>query len=364
LSQLFEKGQMVSDGTSRPKGTPLYMAPEVWLGQPFNEKADVYSFGIVLWELLTREPAFAHHNSIEEFKKAITVNGERPPIPNNCIASLKLLMQRCWDQDPHKRPYFPEIVESLHGIVIDAAILDKIGDEFWKVNFHKKDKVLWSGSDQFIEKFYNLMRINLPRDREPDVPTHDLEITNLRCLKKLLCTKGDNGEEVVTITKFGDLLGWFGPIEVPPKPDDSIPARMRNMMSSTFGSANHFWFHGALSANEANEKLKTKEPGTFLVRFSQFNWPNYYFTISLVYPDRIVRSIRVEHEPNSEYIIRHDGKEIHYKSLSLLLHNDKSLGLKEACPESPYAHLFAENPNFGGGYLFQSEQDNASGVHV
>lgn len=41
LSQLFEKGQKIMD-EKRPKGTPLYMAPEVWLGREFNEKADVY----------------------------------------------------------------------------------------------------------------------------------------------------------------------------------------------------------------------------------------------------------------------------------------------------------------------------------
>lgn len=96
----------------RPKGTPLYMAPEVWLGREFNEKADVYrcalfvgvvccyclllmfiyicSFGIVLWELLSREPAFAHHSSLEEFKVAITVNNERPTIPADCLPSYAL----------------------------------------------------------------------------------------------------------------------------------------------------------------------------------------------------------------------------------------------------------------------------------
>ena len=44
LSQLFEKGQKIMD-EKRPKGTPLYMAPEVWLGKEFNEKADVYRCG-------------------------------------------------------------------------------------------------------------------------------------------------------------------------------------------------------------------------------------------------------------------------------------------------------------------------------
>jgi serine/threonine protein kinase len=35
-------------------GTYLYMAPEVFLGQPYNEKADVFSFGVALYELMAR----------------------------------------------------------------------------------------------------------------------------------------------------------------------------------------------------------------------------------------------------------------------------------------------------------------------
>lgn len=47
LSQLFEKGQKIMD-EKRPKGTPLYMAPEVWLGREFNEKADIYRCGYLI----------------------------------------------------------------------------------------------------------------------------------------------------------------------------------------------------------------------------------------------------------------------------------------------------------------------------
>jgi serine/threonine protein kinase len=53
--------------------TPLWMAPEMLLGKPFDEKADVYSFGIILWQLLTREEPFAEFTELEPFIKVCWV---------------------------------------------------------------------------------------------------------------------------------------------------------------------------------------------------------------------------------------------------------------------------------------------------
>ena len=56
LSQIKKRGEhYLRDGMEGAKGTPLWMSPEVMSGEHFNEKADIYSFGIVLWEILTRK---------------------------------------------------------------------------------------------------------------------------------------------------------------------------------------------------------------------------------------------------------------------------------------------------------------------
>ena len=47
------------------------MAPEVLMSQPFNEKVDVYSFGLVLWQILTRTDPFAEYRNFKEFKRDI-----------------------------------------------------------------------------------------------------------------------------------------------------------------------------------------------------------------------------------------------------------------------------------------------------
>jgi serine/threonine protein kinase len=52
---------MLRDPQGKQKGTPLSMAPEVLLNREFNEKADVYSFGLVLWEFVSRTDPFPQH---------------------------------------------------------------------------------------------------------------------------------------------------------------------------------------------------------------------------------------------------------------------------------------------------------------
>jgi len=78
---------------------PVWLAPEVMANKVYTEKADVYSIGVILWELLTRSTIFAEvrfMNLLEDMVKA----GKRPPIPEDCILSYQQLIEDCWAQDP------------------------------------------------------------------------------------------------------------------------------------------------------------------------------------------------------------------------------------------------------------------------
>lgn len=62
------------------------MAPEVLMGRPLSEKADVYSFGIVLWELFTYKEPFDSHDNYERFVEAVcTHQGMARVIPANAL---------------------------------------------------------------------------------------------------------------------------------------------------------------------------------------------------------------------------------------------------------------------------------------
>uniref|UniRef100_A0A2P2JCN1 Uncharacterized protein LOC8262865 n=1 Tax=Rhizophora mucronata TaxID=61149 RepID=A0A2P2JCN1_RHIMU len=96
------------------RGTLPWMAPELLNGSSslVSEKVDVFSFGIVLWELLTGEEPYAdlHYGAIIG---GIVSNTLRPQVPESCDADWKSLMERCWSPEPSERPSFTEIANDL-----------------------------------------------------------------------------------------------------------------------------------------------------------------------------------------------------------------------------------------------------------
>jgi len=89
-----------------PHGSPLYMAPEVFVGE-YDEKCDVYSFGILLWESFTLQQAFEDINeNLPAFMHQVIDCDTRPVIPANCGSSLRDLMVDCWAGKPKERPTF------------------------------------------------------------------------------------------------------------------------------------------------------------------------------------------------------------------------------------------------------------------
>eukprot|EP00545_Synedropsis_sp_CCMP1620_P000309 CAMPEP_0119017948 /NCGR_PEP_ID=MMETSP1176-20130426/18167_1 /TAXON_ID=265551 /ORGANISM="Synedropsis recta cf, Strain CCMP1620" /LENGTH=975 /DNA_ID=CAMNT_0006971823 /DNA_START=314 /DNA_END=3241 /DNA_ORIENTATION=+ len=92
-------------------GTYRYMAPEVIRHESYSSNADVYSFGILLWQLITREVPFATMTPIQA---AFSVaEGRRPEIPVSTPPQLREIIQACWDQDSHQRPSFTYIAMAL-----------------------------------------------------------------------------------------------------------------------------------------------------------------------------------------------------------------------------------------------------------
>ncbi|XP_008648707.1 serine/threonine-protein kinase STE20 isoform X2 [Zea mays] len=99
------------------RGTLPWMAPELLNGSSslVSEKVDVFSFGIVMWELLTGEEPYAelHYGAIIG---GIVNNTLRPPVPESCDPQWRSLMERCWSAEPSERPSFTEVGKSLRAM--------------------------------------------------------------------------------------------------------------------------------------------------------------------------------------------------------------------------------------------------------
>jgi len=113
----FGLSKLKSKSTEMTKsiGSPIWMSPELLMGEDYTEKVDVYAFGIILWELGTGELPYAGLDSVQ-LALAVTTKSLRPPIPNVWPPTLVNLIQSCWHQDPHMRPNFSEILNQLEKI--------------------------------------------------------------------------------------------------------------------------------------------------------------------------------------------------------------------------------------------------------
>jgi len=118
----FGLSRMRSQAMTGQTGTYQYMAPEVLTCQQYTEKADVYSFGILLWETCSRQPPFL---GLQPMQVAMGVYQKnlRPPIPERCPPTYVSLMQSCWDANPSRRPSFIEVINVLRSVGSGGTLL-------------------------------------------------------------------------------------------------------------------------------------------------------------------------------------------------------------------------------------------------
>lgn len=110
------------------RGTFAYCAPEVYFGEQFSTKSDVYSIGVILWELVTRCILGHYERPYAEFKNLhfdfqiiiqTAKKGLRPTIPETCPEGWKQLILDCFEHSPEKRPSCGEILTRLDELYKD-----------------------------------------------------------------------------------------------------------------------------------------------------------------------------------------------------------------------------------------------------
>lgn len=97
-----------------PGGTPEWMAPELLRQDPFNEKSDVFSFGVILWELVMCEKPWREDHPMQIVYKVGNRGQKLPtPPPEQCEPELREMIVECFADDPKRRPDFNNIAQRL-----------------------------------------------------------------------------------------------------------------------------------------------------------------------------------------------------------------------------------------------------------
>lgn len=101
------------------------MLRQVARKEPYNQKVDVYSFGITLWEMLSGKLPFKGVDR-DEFMATVVAKKFRPPVSKKLPVALVNLLQACWDESPLKRPSFASILATLETVMMEVTRADSI----------------------------------------------------------------------------------------------------------------------------------------------------------------------------------------------------------------------------------------------
>nr|XP_029510915.1 mitogen-activated protein kinase kinase kinase 13-like [Oncorhynchus nerka] len=119
-------------------GTVAWMAPEVIRNEPVSEKVDIWSFGVVLWELLTGEIPYKDVDS-SAIIWGVGSNSLHLPVPSTCPDGFKILMKQTWQGKPRNRPSFRQIL--LHLDIASADILGAPQETYFKSQSEWREEV-------------------------------------------------------------------------------------------------------------------------------------------------------------------------------------------------------------------------------
>jgi len=346
---------------------------------------------------MTRQEPFQEFDNFEEFRIAVCINKIRPHMPPEAPASLRQLIELCWDPSPQKRPSFTTITSALDVVLVDCAISVEWGRVVWKGNFLKKEVIPWN---DFMFAFMQLLqKIGPPRVLKSDQPLPlkpslwQLRHASEEQLREFANRSQENGylasQEYsrrhrvgndITMELEEDLFNWCDEddenisfnfkclkavLAEKPKPSEGVVKQDAEEMVNLekFGRILEWfgpiidplsreisffdritsllqqkWFHGDLATSIAESRLSSESIGTYLLRFSSTN-PGCY-TISRKTTDGSITHQRIFHQAGHGFYINNQR----YDSLEQLVELSKNpLNLAFPCPGSPFLQLFVEH---------------------
>ncbi|XP_071442787.1 mitogen-activated protein kinase kinase kinase 13 isoform X2 [Hetaerina americana] len=119
-------------------GTVAWMAPEIIRNEPCSEKVDIWSYGVVLWELLTCETPYRDVDS-SAIIWGVGSNSLHLPIPTTCPEGFRLLVKQCWSAKPRNRPSFKHIL--MHLDIAAVEVLGTAPEDYFRTQATWKEEI-------------------------------------------------------------------------------------------------------------------------------------------------------------------------------------------------------------------------------
>ena len=119
-------------------GALRYMAPEVGLRKPYNQKCDVYSWSMLMWYIMALEPPLGLYTQ-KMFLERVFEKGYRPAIKDKWPEDIKDLIRKSWDENLETRPCFDGIKRRLRVFIreIDPEIAALLSERSRNNSIHK-----------------------------------------------------------------------------------------------------------------------------------------------------------------------------------------------------------------------------------
>ena len=124
----FSRIESKEEVMTKNVGTPHWMAPELLMSSGgYGNKVDVYSYAIVLWEILTSQLPYDGMKQ-SQIIASVLMENLRPKMPPGVPRNLEALMTECWARDPSQRPSFAEVVRRFQSgmIFFEGADEEKV----------------------------------------------------------------------------------------------------------------------------------------------------------------------------------------------------------------------------------------------
>ncbi|PKY62516.1 kinase-like protein, partial [Rhizophagus irregularis] len=143
-------------------GNLPYIAPEIINGKEHTFKSDIYSIGMLMWEISSEQPPFNKYEHDYDLALKI-INGMRPKIISEVPLKYKNLMEQCWDADPSERPDTDTLLQKIREI---KSYYQYNPNELpqLEAKTDKKIKYAYTGSKLFTSKVHKFENLFEPKN--------------------------------------------------------------------------------------------------------------------------------------------------------------------------------------------------------